>query len=263
MATLKEGLELTGSIGKLSAYKIRGSDKIIVRRKGGPKRKQVLNSKKFERTRENMKEFVGVGMAVKAIRSPLIHVKRLAEHNFTPTLTRICKKIQVLDKAGENGRRGIYLSRHRYMLAGFRLNKKHPFVSIVTGPVGVTLHRESKSALIQLPQLIAGVNLNVPWKRPLFRFCMSLGIVPDVIYESKGYNNYPAEWVVAKLDTAWYLATELFEPQTLELKLDVPGPIKDSHTLVFAIGIEMGAPSLYGQIDEVKYAGSACILAVG
>jgi len=263
MATLNEGLEITGSIGNLSAYKIRGSDKIIVRRKGGPKRKQVLNSKKFERTRENMKEFQGVGMAVKAIRSPLIHVKRLAEHNFTSTLTRICKKIQVLDHAAENGRRGIYLSRHRYMLAGFRLNKQYPFVSIVTGPIDVSLNRESKSAMIQLPQLIEGVNLNIPWKRPLFRFCMSLGIVPDVIHDSKDYNNYPAEWAVAKLDTAWYLATEPFEPQTLKLKLDVRGAIKDSQTLVFAIGIEMGAPGVSGQVEEVKYAGSACILAVG
>ena len=263
MATLKEGLELTGSLGNLSAYKIKGSDKIIVRRKGGPKRKQVLNSKKFERTRENMKEFLGVGMAVKAIRSPLIHVKRLAGHNFTSTLTSICKKIQVLDKAGENGRRGIYLTQHRYMLAGFRLNKKHPFVCIVTGAVDVTLSRELKSAVIQLPQLIADVNLNIPWKRPLFRFCMSLGIVPDVIYEGSDYNNYPAEWAVTKLDTAWYVTTEPFESKTLELKLDVPGPIKDSQTLVFAIGIEMGAPGVYGQVEEVKYAGSACILALG
>ncbi|HEY0612929.1 MAG TPA: hypothetical protein VGD35_24805 [Chitinophaga sp.] len=263
MATLKEGLELTGSLGSLSAYKIKGSDKIIVRRKGGPKRKQVLNSKKFERTRENMKEFLGVGMAVKAIRSPLIPVKRLAEHNFTSTLTRICKKIQVLDKAGERGQRGIYLSQHRYMLAGFRLNKKHPFMSIVTGPVNVTLSRELKSAIIQLPQLIADVTLNIPWKRPLFRFCMSLGVVPDVIYEGNDYNNYPAEWAVAKLDTAWYVVTEPFQSQTVELKLDKPGPIKDSHTLVFSIGIEMGTPTPYGEIEEVKYAGSACILAVG
>ena len=51
--------------------------------------------------------------------------------------------------------------------------------------------------------------------------------------------------------------------QTLELKLDLPEAIKDSQTLVFAIGIEMGAPGLYGQVEEVKYAGSACILAVG
>ena len=263
MATLKEGLELTGSLGNLSAYKIKGSDKIIVRRKGGPKPKQVLNSKNFERTRQNMKEFLGVGMAVKAIRSPLIHVKRLAGHNFTSTLTSICKKIQVLDKAGENGRRGIYLSQHRHMLAGFRLNKKHPFVNIVTGLVDVTLSRELKNAVIQLPELIEGVNLSIPWKRPLFRFCMSLGIVPDVIYESNGYNNYPAEWAVAKLDTAWHVATEPLEAQTIELKLDMPAAIKDSHTLVFAIGIEMGIPGLSGQVEEVKYAGSACILAVG
>lgn len=219
MATLNEGLELTGGLGNLSAYRMKGFDKIIVRREGGPKRKQVLNSKKFERTRENMTEFAGVGMAVRAVRSPLIHVKRLAEHNFTSTLVAICKKIQLLDKTGENGRRGIYLSQHRYMLAGFRLNKKNPFVSIVTGPLDITLHGVTKSVVIQLPQLIQGVNLFIPWKLPLFRFCMSLGAVPDVVYESDGYDPHEAEWVNAKMDTAWHAAIESREAQTIEQKL--------------------------------------------
>lgn len=263
MATLNEGFEFTGGLGKLSAYKMRGSDKVIVRRKAGPKKKQMMHSKKFERTRENMAEFIGVGKAVRAIRSPLTHVKRLSGHNFTSTLTTICKKIQLLDPVGEKGQRSIFLSQHRYMLAGFRLNIAQPFVSIVTGPVTCTLQRETKSALIQLPQLVQGVNLNLPWKQPLYRFCMSLGVVPDVVYDSTGYNNYSAEWASIKLDTPWQTVTDTFPAQTLELRLDIPGAIKDSHTLVFAIGVEMGAPGVSGLIEEVKYAGSACILAVG
>jgi hypothetical protein len=263
MATLEEGFEFTGRLGKLTAYRMRGSDKIIVRKKAGPTRKQLFHSKKFERTRENMGEFIAVGKAVRAIRYPLTHVKRLSGHNFTSTLTTICKKIQLLDPVGEKGRRSIFLSQHRYMLAGFRLNIAHPFVSIVTGPVDCTLHRETKSALIQLPQLVQGVNLNLPWKQPLYRFCLSLGVVPDVVYEDNGYNEHAAEWTDTKLDTPWQVVTEPLPAQTLELKLDIPDALKDTHTLVLAIGVEMGAPGLYGQIEEVKYAGSACILAVG
>jgi len=262
MAILK-GIEFTGSLGELSAYKMKGSDKIILRKKGGPKRNQLMNSKNFERVRENMSEFSGVGKTVKAIRYSLTNVKRLAEHNFTCSLTSICKKIQKLDEAGVNGRRGILLSQHRYMLAGFRLNKRYPLVSIVTGPIDCTLNRETKSAVIELPQLIQGVNLNLPWKQPLYRFSMSLGIVPDVVYEGEGYNDRMEEWADVKLDTGWQVHTEPSQAQTLELKLNLPTPLKDSQTLVFAIGIEMGAPGLHGQIDEVKYAGSACILAVG
>lgn len=263
MATLEQGFEFTGGLGKLSAYRMRGSDKIILRKKAGPKKKQMLTSKKFERTRENMKEFNGVGKAVRAIRSPLTHVKRLSDHNFTPMLTRICKRMQLLDPVGERGERSIPLSQHRYMLAGFRLNRRHPFVSIITAPVDCTLKRKTKTAIIRLPQLVQGVNLQLPWKQPLYRFCLSLGVVPDVVYEDNGYNDHSAEWVDTKLDTPWQVVTEPLPAQTLELKLDLPGAIKDSQTLVFAIGIEMGTPGLYGEIEEVKYAGSACILAVG
>lgn len=263
MAILIEGIQFIGSLGGVSAYKMKGSDKIILRKKGGPKRNQLMSSKNFARTRENMKEFSGVGKTVKAIRYALTNVKRLSEHNFTSSLTSICKKIQKLDGAGENGRRGIFLSKHRYMLAGFLLNKRHPFASIVTGPVHCTLSRETKSAVIQLPQFIQGVNLNLPWKQPLYRLSMSLGVVPDVVYEGDGYNDRIAEWCDVKLDTEWQVVTELSQPQTLELKLEMADAIKDSQTLVFAIGVEMGAPGLYGQIEEVKYTGSACILAVG
>lgn len=61
MATLEGGIEFTGSVGMLSAYRMKGSDKIILRKKGGPKKKQVLTSQKFKRTRENMAEFSHAG----------------------------------------------------------------------------------------------------------------------------------------------------------------------------------------------------------
>jgi hypothetical protein len=263
MATLEDGIEFTGSLGKFSAYRIKGSDKIILRKKGGPSRKQVLKSKNFVRLRENMKEFSGVGKTVNVIRTPLRHVSHLTEYNFSSDLTALCKMIQLLDPAGDRGERNILLSQHRYMLAGFRLNIKHPFLGVVSGPVACVFNRETKSALIQLPGLVKGFNLHLPWKQPLYRFSMVLGLIPDVTYEKGEYNVHADEWADIGLDTAWHVADEPFRSQTVELKLDIPGAIKDTQTLIFAIGIEMGVPTPYGNIEAVQYAGSACILAAG
>jgi len=263
MATLEEGIEFTGSIGKLSAYRMKGSNKIILRKKGGPTKKQILTGRSFERTRENMAEFPGVGKAVSAIRQSLADVGHLADHNFTSTLTSICKKIQLLDPLADRGQRSIYLSQHPYMLAGFRLNKKYPFQGIVTGPVNCNIKRKTKTASIELPRLLQGINLHLPWKQPLYRFILSLAVVEDIIYKKGYYSDNTPGQAFRCLDTDWHVAAEPFQTQTVELKLNMEGAIKDSQTLILAVGIEMGVPSPYGEIEEVKYAGSACILAVG
>jgi len=259
MASLKEGDAFAGK----SIYKMKGSDKIIVRKKGGPKREQMLTSPRLVRSRENAMEFLGVGKAVRAIRGPLFPVRHLADHNFTSTLTKICKKIQVLDTTGDRGQRSIFLSQGHYLLKNFWLNKKHPFPAIVAEPVSYTLHRETKSAVIQLPMLTPGINLHLPWKQPLYRFNLSFGLVSDVVYEHGDYNDHLEDRAISSLDTAWHVALETFQAQTLELQLNRQHALKDSQTLVLAIGIEMGVPDSNGAVNEVKYAGSACILALG
>lgn len=263
MTTREEGYDLNVDPGKYSVYKMEGSDKIIIRKKGGPTREQALKSPRYVRTRENSAEFIAVGMIVRMIRYPLLHVKHLSDHNFTSTLTKICNKIKKEDKTGDRGQRSIYLSQNRYMLESFALHKKHPFQSIVTSPVNCTLNRETKSAVIKLPRLTPGINLRLPWQHPVYRFSMSLGLVPDNVYEDGQYNDHVEDRAYIGHDTAWHMASEPFQSATVELKLDIRHAIKDSQTLLFAIGIEMGAPGPNGETDGVKRAGSACILALG
>ncbi|WP_298734362.1 hypothetical protein [uncultured Chitinophaga sp.] len=260
MAKLEKDFEFKGK----SVYRMKGSDELIVRKKGGPKPEQVLTSPRFERTRENAKEFQGVQKAVSAIRFPLITIKHLADHNFTLTLTSICKKIQAMDTAGKRGQRSIFLSQQRFMLKNFWLNKRHPFPAIVAGAVNCTLHRETKSGVIQLPMLIPGVNLHLPWKQPLYRFSLSLGLISDVVYENGEYiDNQFDNRAISAHDTAWHVAADPFPAAKLELPLNMPDDLKDSQTLVLAIGIEMGTPDASGEITTTKYAGSACIFALG
>ena len=264
MTSPKKGNKAIVDPDKFSVYRMKGSDKIVIRKKGGPTRKQALKSKRYERSRENTAEFIGTGMAVRAIRFPLLHVKHLSDYNFTPALTTICSVIKKEgDKINNRGQRSILLSQQRYMLEGFVLHKKHPFQSIVLSAVNCTLNRETKSAVIKLPRLTPGINLQLPWKHPLYRFSMSLGLVPDTVYEDGQYNDHVEDRACTDFDTPWYGAKAPFKSQTVELKLDIKHAIKDSQTLVFAIGIEMGMPGPDGKTEEVKRAGSACILAVG
>jgi len=44
MAILKNGLEFSGGLGNLSAYKLPGMKQTIVRAKGGADKKKILNS---------------------------------------------------------------------------------------------------------------------------------------------------------------------------------------------------------------------------
>ncbi|WP_298739796.1 hypothetical protein [uncultured Chitinophaga sp.] len=263
MATPKKVDEVIHDPSQFSVYRMKGSDKLVIRKKGGPTREQVLKSERYERTRENTTEFTGVGIAVRSIRFPLLHVKHLADFNFTSRLTNICSEILKQDKTGARGQRSILLSENRHWLESFSLNKTHAFQSIVASPVSCTINRNSKSAVIKLPRLTPGINVHLPWKQPLYRFSMSLGLVPDIVYEDGGYNDHAADRQDTGLDTEWQLAATPFPPQTVELKLNTKHAIKDSHTLVLAIGIGMGKPGANGTVEEVKRAGSAYILAVG
>jgi hypothetical protein len=59
MAEMTPGFSLVGSISNLSAYKRRGSDKIIVRTKGGPSKEQINRLPSFKGLRNRNKEFGG------------------------------------------------------------------------------------------------------------------------------------------------------------------------------------------------------------
>lgn len=265
MATLENDFDFTGSIGKMSAYRMKGTDKIILRKKGGPTKKQVRQGLNFSHTRLNNMEFAGAVKAVKGLRSTLFPLHRLADYNFTPQLTSLCRKIQQQDPVNGKGERSVLISTHRDLLAGFRLNKKHPFGTVITTPVGHTLNREDTSATVQLPRLISGINLLLPWKHPAYRFILVLSVARDVTYNGTAFPDVPwlkpGEGVMQS--TEWFVSGAPFLPRNIELRLNMPEALKDDETMVLSIGIEMGTPGREGKTESVRYAGSACILGAG
>ncbi len=264
MAKLSGGLQFTGSISGMSAYRMKGSDEIIFRMKGGGSKTKIRRSSSCLLTRQNGTEFSGCGKAAGSIRMAIQPVLRLSDYNFTGTLTALSKSIQLFDKNHVRGQRAICFSQHRYLLEGFHLNKGHQFDDVIRHPLQCEIIRNSRKAMVQLPDLIPKLNQFIPWQYPLYRFIISLGAVKDTIYSGIGYpthSNTEGYWPVS-VDTDWHPVQEPLTGQTYTLRLEEKKALEDNQSLVLAIGIQMGIPTSNGQTDPVAQKGCARILMV-
>src|SRR5579862_1387448 len=129
MAQLESEFEFTGSLGNLSAYKMRGVDRIVIRTKGGASRDKILKSPEFELTRRNISEFSGCSTAGRWVRYALYSQRALADYNISGPLNALMKSMQLLDKVSEWGKRSILLSKNPTLLEGFSLNRYVTFES--------------------------------------------------------------------------------------------------------------------------------------
>lgn len=264
MAVLKNGVQFTGSLSGLSAYTMKGFDKIVFRTKGGASKQQIKNSPNFERTRENYTEFTGCSKAGSSINKALCHIKHLADYNFSPTLNAISKRIQLLDKEGRRGERAIRFSQHRYLLEGFHLNKKTPLDNVVRHPIHCTIDRATGSAAIQLPRLLPQINLFTSGQYPLYRFIISLSVIADLEFNGTDFINPNSGFLsVQSLYTEWHPVRQTFEAQTLEISIGQSEVLADNQTLLLAVGIEMGLPVTNALTEGAGEGGCAKILGVG
>lgn len=265
MAILTNGLGFTGRLQNMTAYKMKGSDKIILRAKGGASKNKVLHSPSFARTRENFTEFGGCARTTRDIRLAIHPVKHLADFNFTATLNALAKKIQLMDQTNERGQRAICISQYRYLLEGFQLNRVHTFDSVVRHPLRYAIDRVAGRATVQLPELVPGLNLHIPWYNPLFRFVVALGLVPDRTFTGSGYGmrNDAQHFPVATACTSWHAVSQPVEAEMIELDLGISGGMLEEHTMLLSVGIEMGVPVSAAVTDVVKRVGCGKILGVG
>lgn len=263
MARLKGGIDFTGKIGGLSAYKRKDMDETLVRTHGGASKKKIKTGKNFERVRENNSEWSGCGKAAGTLRWAVLYVNHLADHNVTSKFSSLCKLMQAKDTTSLRGQRSILISQNRDLLEGFHITKKNPFDGVVRLPLKCEIDRETNSAWVQLPNLMPEVNLFIPWQFPMFRFVITMQAIKDLHYNyptltgtDRGNTTQPAY-------TDWQATGQPYTGERIELTLK-DGRIKDdSWTFILSVGLEMGTPISNKVIDTAKYVGCAKILAVG
>lgn len=203
-------------------------------------------------------------MASKYIMRSMRPLKALADYNLTGPLNALIKPIQAMDTESEDGERSIYFTRHPKLLEGFSLNKRNPFDSIVRNPIACRLDKQSLSASVEIPTLIPGINFFVPPGRyPFYSIIVVIGIVPDVVYTLHRYIPL-AEADAVKKASAWYPVTVGSKAMTLEVSLQREGFKLPSSpfSMILSIGIRFGNVGVNEEVQQVKYAGAAKVMAV-
>ncbi len=266
MAILQGDIQFTGSVGDLSFYREKGTNRIIVRMKGGPSKKQIQKDPAFEGVRKNNKEFGGCSMAGKQIRIALGPLDGLTNHNYSGYLNAWIRNILKRDTEHPLGQRAVYFSKFGETLNGFYLNRNKPLDTIVRTPITFTLNRNECRALVNLPAVDPKLHLINDYKYPFFRFVVSLCVVSDLEYNEK-YKTY------RKLSTGnspknciqsgWHSTNGTCASQPLAIAVDKISALSENEALVLAAGIEFGTPDTSGIVQAKKYSGSGKILSVG
>src|SRR5687768_1629735 len=170
MAQISQGLTFTGSLSNISAYKRRGSDKIILRTKGGASKKKIKTSPSFEKTRKINAEFGGRATATKWIRIALNPLLPLADYNIAGPLNALVRPIQAMDKVNAYGKRSVLFTKQPDILQGFQFNQRNTFDHIVRNPVTCTVSKKEGTAQVDIPSLVPGINFVVPGQFSFFAF---------------------------------------------------------------------------------------------
>jgi hypothetical protein len=123
MAIQTGAIKYRGSFKSIRNYMNLHDPNTYAEEKGGANRDLIMNNPAFVRTRENMNESNGCGIAVKAIRSGLLNLlPEQTDKLFTARLMATVKEINCRDYEGIHGTRAICFSSNQPYLAGVVFN---------------------------------------------------------------------------------------------------------------------------------------------
>ncbi len=263
MATLHGNLSFTGSISNISAYTMRGHDKVILRTKGGASKKQIQTLASFEPTRNLNNEWKVVVLAAGLIRRGLNGIKPLAGYNISGPLNALVKKIQVSDTLNPKGKRSILFSRQPDFISSFNYNKQNLFDTLIRQPLSINIDKSTGAADIEIPLLQPSVNF---FPHPLyayFRIVLSMTAISDYIFNESGskYVAVRAALPAYKALFSEWAPSNIPQPSTsfhyTPANEFLPGP---DMIIVLGAGIQYGMPGADGSIQPVPYVGAARIM---
>jgi hypothetical protein len=268
MAIIKGAIQMTGSIKGVSFYTVRGSDRVIMRTKGGASKNQMATSPKFEGVRRQQKEWGGCAKFGSIARYAFGGLHRLADYNLTPVLNGMGKNLMKLDTESETGSRSLKLSTYRQALEGFSFNRNYTLNSVLRVYPVSQIDRKTLSGTVTLPRINAEIDLLNFRNLPYFRIIVALGSVSDLVFDAD--KNQYAEVVRDLHGTSTVVTGEWNSTQSIldEQQITVTMPesqrqyLTDDVTLLLSLAVEFGTVGFTGQPVEVKYAGCGKVIKV-
>jgi hypothetical protein len=266
MAIVKGPFQISGSVGELSFYTRRGSDKVIMRTKGGASADKIKRQPQYAAFRNQQKEWSGVTKLASGIRMALGGLHRLADYNITASLNGLVNKMQKANTTAEKGKRPVKLSDYKQAIDGFNLNRNQAFNSVLRVSLNFDIDRDELKATVNIPRINTAIDL-VNWQRlPYFRIVVALGTASDMVY-NENLNDYLPEvpglhGASATVNSAWYAANTVVDEQQLVAVMTEKqkGMLSNKVSLMLSIAVEFGTIGIGGEPVEVKYAGSGKVL---
>jgi len=268
MAIVKGFMQMTGSIQGVSFYTRRGSDKVIMRTKGGATKKKIEKSPKFEGLRKLNKEFGGCAGFASKSRYAFGGLHSLADYNLTPILTGIGKSLMKLDTTSETGQRSLKLSENKEALVGFNFNRNYPFNTVVRVSLRLELDREKLQAVVTIPRINTDIDLLNIQKLPFFRLIVAIGCISDVVYNPAKEQYEPMvdelHGASQTLTGEWNSTQTILAEQTMTVQLPESriAFLTDNVSVLLSMAVEFGNVGFTGEPVEVKYAGCGKVIAV-
>ena len=269
MTIVKGFMQMTGSIQGVSFYTLKGSDKVIMRTKGGATRKRIAKGPEFENTRKQNMEFGGCSKFGAKARKAFGSLQRIADYNVNPVLNAMGNKLMKLDTVSEVGKRNLKLTENKDVLEGFNFNRNYPFNTVVRISPQWELDRNNLTATVTVPRINTDIDLLNIQKLPFFRLMVAIGTVSDLAY-NEAKNEYKP--LVPDLHGAsnptsgeWFKTQSIVPEQTLTVQLNdaLVAELTNDVTVLLSMAVEFGNIGMTDEPVEVKYAGCGKVLAVG
>ena len=269
MAIVKGIFQATGSIKGISFYSPVGSDKVIMRTKGGATKERIAKGKEFAKLRKHQAEWGGCVQFAQGVRVAVGELYRLADFNLSPVWTGMGKQLIKLDTVSEIGERNLQLTVYKPALDDFNMNRNYPLASILRVMPTAVVDRETLTATVVFPRINTESHLVNFQRLPYFRLIACLGTVSDMHYKPVMQTNYaPVNPKLHGFSTSkmseWHSTNNIIEEQTFVLQFDefYREMVTNDITMLVSVGMEFGNVAFGGSIVEVKRAGCGRVIKV-
>jgi hypothetical protein len=252
MAQLVHAFDFTGRIGKLSFYRRKMTDKIVIRERRGVPAQRIKDDPKYINTRLNNNEFKGRNTICKAIYGGLASLKPVFDYNVYNELMSVAGKMQRSDDINDLGKRSLYFNRFGQWMEGLSFNRKTSWEAVIKVPFELIVNKSDHSATIRIPELIPGVHFQNPTAYSYYQFRFALVPVPDFVWNGTEYAASISEYQHKAVETGWHRASSVFPESEITLQAKATGDSMYSLLLASAV--------CFARIDEpVQYVGAGRI----
>jgi hypothetical protein len=240
MAIQTGAIKYRGSFKSIRNYVTLHDVNTYAGEKGGANRDLIMNNPAFVRTRENMTEFGGCGVIVKALRRGFMNLlPEQSDKGFTGRLMSIVKLVNTRDIEGVKGKRSIIFSATRPTLLTLIFNVLENIADKLVGYF-VCSHPVSRAeATVKITDMVIKPVL-VPEGATHYRVQNHLSIISDYSYSEINRRYEPISPLNALSAFKYSEYTKVDAALTAEVVASFPaGTTPDeTDTVIQCVGIE-------------------------